>query len=153
MNFRISFFENIGPGYLWRFRLLPAIFYRDSDRKPFYFPVNIFLHIFWRSDHDRALHDHPWPSVSFKLWGNMEEVYWEPLHSRSYFGVTRRRKVLWFLPVFRPALWRHRIVLKSKFSVTLFCVGFKQRTWGFWPNGKFVPWREYLELNDRETID
>ena len=36
---------------------------------------NVYLHQFCRSDDDRALHDHPWPSVSIALSGTMQERY------------------------------------------------------------------------------
>lgn len=148
---KISFFENIGPNYLWRVRLLPVL--HVNQKKVYYPPFNIFLHIFKTSDHDRALHDHPWPSVSFKLWGAVSEIYWEPIYTGSLTGVQRERYVPWLLPVFRKATHRHRLVLNGTFGVTIFCVGFKQRSWGFWPKGQYVPWREYLGLEDDAHVD
>lgn len=143
----IEFFENIGPDYLHRYRLFPVIVWRN---KKHYFPFNVFLHRFLRSDHDRCLHDHPWPSVSILLWGYLYEVL--PYEEDDmYFEFSRW--VPKFKPIFRTAKHKHRIILKSKDAWTLFAVGFKQRSWGFWPNGKFVPWKTYLHVDENETID
>ena len=40
---------------------------------------NIYFHRFMRSDEDRALHDHPWPSMSIILDGG----YWEHMQGRE----------------------------------------------------------------------
>ena len=34
---------------------------------------NVYLHLFLRSDDDRALHDHPWVNLSFLLHGDYTE--------------------------------------------------------------------------------
>lgn len=34
----------------------------------------VYLHIFFRSDQDRELHDHPWTFVSFILWRGYDEI-------------------------------------------------------------------------------
>ena len=142
----IEFFQNIGPDYLHRYRLFPAFTWKGTKRR--YFPFNLFLHRFLRSDHDRGLHDHPWPSMSILLKGELWERY------ESEYGLGEMvRKVPRFRPVFRSAEHQHRIILKSKDAWTLFAVGFKRREWGFWPDGKFVPWRTYLPLDENETID
>ena len=142
---KIEFFQNIGPGYLHRYRLFPAITWKGIKR---YFPANVFLHRFFRSDHDRCLHDHPWPSISILLRGELWEVY------ESEYGLGElTRKIPRFKPIYRPAIWRHRIILRSDDAWTLFVVGRKQRLWGFWPKGKFVTWREYLGVDGHETVD
>lgn len=35
---------------------------------------NVYLHQFLKDDDDRALHDHPWWSVSFLLKGRLREI-------------------------------------------------------------------------------
>ena len=58
--------------YLRRWWLLP--------RNPVF---GIYLHQFMRSDDDRALHDHPWPSLSLTLRGRMmEHTFAESLKER-----------------------------------------------------------------------
>lgn len=144
---RISFYENIDGGYMFRWRLLPMIKIGDGDdARKIYPPFNVFLHHFMASDRGRDLHDHPWPSVSFLLKGKLYERY------ESDGGLLVRRVPL-FVPIRRKATHKHRLILHSYDAWTIFIVGFKQRTWGFWPDGKFVQWREYLGIGNSETID
>ena len=37
---------------------------------------NVYLHLFLRSDDDRALHDHPWFNLSFLLEGAADTAIW-----------------------------------------------------------------------------
>lgn len=152
-HLRIRFFENIGPGYLWRFRLIPMVIWKGVKRYPL---CNLFLHVFWRGDVDRALHDHPWPSVSILLWGNVRELYVPDPDAdlRGPWIASVNRRIWPLRPYYRCARHRHRILLMGRGpAVTLFAIGLKRRTWGFWPNGRFVPWRDHLDVDDTETID
>ncbi len=82
---------------------------------------NLYLHKFLRDDYDRALHDHPWQSVSIILSGEYDEV----TESKTF-----RRKVGDI--VFREAEQPHRICLiDGKPVYTLFATGPKVREWGF----------------------
>jgi hypothetical protein len=36
---------------------------------------NIYLHRFLHDDEDRALHDHPWVSCSYILWGSWRQCW------------------------------------------------------------------------------
>jgi hypothetical protein len=104
----------------------------------------IFLHKFCRSDHDRALHDHPWTFVSFIIRGGYHEVFERSSPACEYgtFEETAWRGIGSIL--YRPAEWKHRVVLESgKVSWNLIFVGPRRRKWGFWPNGKFCWWRKY----------
>lgn len=98
----------------------------------------IYIHKLCRSDHDRALHDHPWSFVSVVLWG-------------AYLEVTERC-VIWremFSVAYRPAAWRHRVVIedRAKPAWTLVFVGPQTRNWGFWPEGRFCFWKKYDSEN------
>lgn len=107
---------------------------RRAKAKQFRF--NIYLHKFLRSDEDRALHDHPWWSISILIKGSISEV--------NSNGHMRIRK---FWPVFRSAEYTHRIVLESEYAWTIFITGRKTNEWGFHcPNG-WVPW-EVFEANN-----
>jgi len=139
MKLSIQWFQNIGPNYLWRLRLIPVVILNGRKFTP---PFNAFLHVFLRSDHDRALHDHPWASTSINIWGKCREIY---MHDTPRVFVERCRTIPWLKPVHRPASWRHMMILDSKFAVTLFFVGFKVREWGFWPNNIFVHYKDYLK--------
>lgn len=108
----------------------------------------IFLHKLCRSDHDRALHDHPWPFVSIVLWGGYKEirhvrdinnvVRYETIEETE-FQVHRPGAIL-----YRPATWRHRVIIEpGRPAWTLILVGPRARRWGFWPNDGWCYWRKY----------
>lgn len=112
----------------------------------------IYLHHILRSDHDRALHDHPWGFTSFLLKGRYLEIAdasqalpgngWLPYRDASehlaYQLFESGDRLV------RPADWRHRLVIAEGKSVwSLVFTTNKQRSWGFWPNGKFCPWKRY----------
>lgn len=113
-----------------------------KDRK--WFPFNIFLHRFLKSDSD-DLHDHPWPYATLILKGGYYE--WQPIFNSKgeKFGET--------------AVWRgagsfrvcgansyHRIELDPNVECwTLFMPGIKQRDWGFLRNGQWIQWEQYLK--------
>lgn len=101
---------------------------------------NLYLHRYDGSDEDRALHDHPWKSVSILLWGNLGEV--------SNKGEHR----LWpIVPKFRSAEYAHRIRLKSKFAYTLFFTFRKQREWGFHCPKGWLHWKEFTDESGQRT--
>lgn len=123
----------IGSGnqpYLTRWCLLP--------KNPL---INIYIHLFAASDDDRALHDHPWPSLSLLLVGLMDEVM--P-------GKTVRRET--GCVVYRSPWHRHRLVLKSPRAITLFIVGPRVRQWGFWCPKGWVHWRDFTDPDDPGKI-
>jgi hypothetical protein len=113
---------------------------------------NIYLHHFLRSDDERALHDHPWWSLSLILKGGYFEVLPE-----NGIKIYRAGKV-----VFRKAEHTHRVELFNNLSEpslvdgcalgykklpawTLFITGPKIREWGFHcPHG----WRHWAEFTN-----
>jgi hypothetical protein len=110
----------------------------------------VYLHRFGRSDYDRALHDHPWPSVSLILDGGYyehvperqdvehppEQRIWRPAGS-----ITARRSTD-----------RHRIELppSSGCVTTLFLTGWRRRQWGF---ACSEGWRSYPEWIENGGCD
>jgi hypothetical protein len=128
------------------------------------------LHRFRHDDDDRALHDHPWPSISWLL----ENGYWEviavsldadELATYRAAGAERpSRKV--FRPEgsvnFRQATSAHRVVLDVRAGrlgrtepvevVTAFFTGFLARGWGFHCPKRWVPWREFVDARDRGAV-
>ncbi|MHB8425800.1 MAG: hypothetical protein ACYDB9_11750 [Gammaproteobacteria bacterium] len=105
---------------------------------------NIFLHCILRDDHDAALHDHPWPSVSILLKGVYREIL--PDFSGAptpYVRVTdvptrtriRRAGRL----IFRRAVTVHRLEVVEGPVWTLFVTGPRMRAWGFHSSGG---WRQ-----------
>jgi hypothetical protein len=94
----------------------------------------VFVHKLCRSDHDRALHDHPWGFISLVLKSGYREEHFTH-YRKTWAGewpetVYRRNKPGMFL--FRPATWRHRVIIDGKPAWTLVFVGPRRRRWGFW---------------------
>jgi hypothetical protein len=117
----------IGEDYLERWYLIP--------RNRF---LNIYLHKFTGSDDDRALHDHPWWSVSFCLKGIMCEQY----ESSEY--MTTARLIRKFFPYVRKPTHMHRMHLVSDSAWTIFITGPRVRQWGFRHNG-WTSSKEFLD--------
>lgn len=82
---------------------------------------NVYLHKFLRDDEDRALHDHPWDSVSILLSGTLREI--DEANPRGKIvnaGQVRHRA----------ADYAHRLVVVEQ-GFSLFITGPKVREWGF----------------------
>jgi hypothetical protein len=118
----------IGEKYLHRWHLIP--------RNPYF---NVMLHKFIGSDDDRALHDHPWVSLSFLLKGELIEVL------QSDWGNQKWRYIKRFRPVFRRAVHAHRLILIEGPAWTLFITGPVIRSWGFHCPNKWVHWRDFTD--------
>ena len=127
--------------YLLRWYLLP--------RNRF---LNAYLHCFMRDDDDRALHDHPWLSLSFMLRGSYIE------HTIPQGGMHCRETIEAGDIRFRRATHAHRIELLPAMQFregvarfvgqekcwTLFLTGPVLREWGFHcPQQGWVPWQKF----------
>lgn len=101
--------------------------------------LNIYLHEFRRSDDDRALHDHPWLSLSVLLMGEYTE------HRIADGGIHTRRIYKAGAVIFRRASYAHRIELHDGPCWTLFITGPRIRHWDFHcPTG----WRHWEQFTD-----
>lgn len=110
------------PTYLYRWTLLRF--------KRF----QVYLHHFVGNDWSRDLHDHPKRFISIGLWGGYTE---ETPEGRKTYTAPWIRTF--------PAEHKHRLFLEQFSSCwTLVVVLKATRGWGFWPAGRFVPWREYV---------
>lgn len=114
---------SIGDNYLDRWFVIPR-------NKIF----NIYLHKFNSSDDDRALHDHPWFSVSFLVKGEMIEHL-----------LSQKRHVPHFIPVIRSAKLAHRLELIKGPAWTIFITGPAIRDWGFLCQNGWVSWQDYTD--------
>lgn len=137
--------------YLRRWFLHP----RDKDFGRNKGKGRLYLHKFYRGDEDLHFHDHPWRFTSLIL----TRGYWEetpfdskaPLPRRTWRPFMaedgeERIRVFYkpFTLLFRPAIWKHRVVLKDTAPVwTIVKTGVKERNWGFWIKDKMCPWRQY----------
>ncbi len=119
----------IGDDYMWRWWIIPRNKY-----------FNIYLHKIMHDDDDRALHDHPWWSVSFLLKGQLREV----LENK-----VRYPKL--FIPVVRCAKLSHRLEV-VKPSWTLFITGPVIRDWGFHCAKKWVHWSDFVKDGEKGKI-
>lgn len=105
--------------------------------------LNVYLHHFLRSDDDRALHDHPWCSVSVML----RRGYVEHL-PRGRWLVAQAGDV-----IFRRARSAHRIeVVPGCDAWTLFITGPRVREWGFHCPQGWRPWFEFVDPADRGSV-
>jgi hypothetical protein len=106
--------------------------------------LNLYLHNFNRDDDDRALHDHPWSSLSILLRGGYYEITAGP------DGTLERR---WRRPGrlvlrLRPSA-AHRLELRRDAAGrtvpcwTLFLTGPVVRRWGFLCPRGWVHWRDF----------
>lgn len=118
----------IGPPlapYMRRWHLVP----RTAEH-------NVYLHQFVGDDDPRALHDHPWRSVSLMLRGRAREVLQ---------GGDVRELVAGDI-VFRQPTHRHRMELVGgEPAWTLFITGPAERSWGFWCPQGFVHWKRFVD--------
>lgn len=120
----------IGPDYMHRWYIIP--------RNRFF---NIYLHKIMRNDDDRALHDHPWWSLSFLLKGEMKEQQ-----------LSGYRILPWLFPVIRSAKFAHRLEIIKGPVWTIFITGPRIREWGFHCKNKWVHWRDFTSGDKGETV-
>lgn len=117
-------------------KLCPTYMYRMVLAK---FPNErrVYLHAFVGDDWTRDCHDHPKTFWSIGLWGKYtEEIFKDGLKvsEREYRAPWIRRF---------PAEHQHRIRC-DKLAVTLVITGATHRKWGFWKEGVWIPYEEYL---------
>jgi len=148
----------------------------DSVRKTKQFLPSVYLHEFKRSDDDRHFHDHVAWSISIVLRGGYWELIPRMAHDaidRNPQAVAYVRRIWrWRGPgsiVFRRALQPHIIVLDRLWRVgrqgqhipvamrypmhgkrilSLWIRGPWRREWGFYTEGGWVPWDEYVNRGE-----
>lgn len=99
---------------------------------------NIYYHRVLRDDDDRALHDHPWPSFSILMVGQMREV------TPDGVRIIRTGDC-----VYRGPEFSHRLeLIDGQPAETLFVTGPKVRDWGFHCPKGFVHWRDFVNPDD-----
>lgn len=112
-----------------------------KDRK--WFPFNVFLHKFLKSDPD-DVHDHPWPYATLILKGGYYE--WTPKFDADgkMIGEIRHWRGPGHCRVCRSTSY-HRIELAKNVECwTLFMPGPQQREWGFLVKNNWIQWEEYI---------
>ena len=119
--------------------------------------TTIRLHHTKRSDHDRALHDHPMPSTSIILAGGFWEIMPEDQDQPCSLDLVRFQRI-WRKPgdvVTRKASDRHRLQLpEGETCWSMFIMGPKEQNWGFYdPTQGYRYWREYLDDWTTESVN
>lgn len=143
-----------GDVYLRRFYLcgkmpkvlVPLFNFGPKARQRLGFLPTIYLHCFYRPDHDRDLHNHPWAGTSLILTGG----YVEERYSGNPADPNSRKK----LKVVSSgdinkihAHTYHRVDRLLEDEVwTLFVLGPKVQSWGFWSEeeGRHIHHKEYF---------
>ncbi len=103
---------------------------------------SIKLHLIYRPDQQRDLHDHPWSFLSLVLWGSyVEDVPTEPCcgpcRCDDCDADREPRRVRWVN--WKRAEDRHAITwVSSRPIVTLVFCGAIRRSWGFWTKKGWV---------------
>ena len=109
-----------------------------------WFPFNVFLHKFLKSDPD-DVHDHPWPYATLILKGGYYE--WLPQFNSKNEKIGET--CVWRGPgSFRVcgANSYHRIELDPSVDCwTMFMPGPQKREWGFLVNNKWIRHDDYLQ--------
>lgn len=106
----------------------------------------VFIHKFMRDDEDRALHDHPWDSVSFLFKGSYREIVDEPCYPDEVRVVREYHAPAL---IARRAEHRHRIeLIDGKPAWTLFITGAKRREWGFYCPQGWKHWKDFVHPNN-----
>lgn len=106
---------------------------------------NIYLHQMLHDDDDRALHDHPWWSLSLCLRGVIGEVYADGKYHCT--RMIRRGKI-----VPRSGRAAHRLTLPEGEAWTLFITGPRFREWGFHCPKGWLHWSEFVSKDDIGSI-
>jgi hypothetical protein len=116
---------------------------------------NVFLHNIVRPDEDPDPHDHPWSFTSVVLRGGYTEQRFVALGTSKTdykfwgFFETRNAPSIGF----RDARTIHQIVFVKPGTWTLVFTGPVKREWGFWTEGGWKFWREYLNVWDKVEMD
>ena len=109
----------------------------------------IYLHQFLRDDDDRALHDHPWHSLSFLVWGRyVEQTPTGKVDPATGEKLYLRRLYRMGSIKYRCAEYAHRIELvDGRPTWTLFFTGTRVREWGFLCPAGWRHWKEFTKAD------
>ncbi len=130
--------RNNGIGSFLSYRTITGLDGSDYLIRRYLLPknrfLNLYLHQFLGSDDDRALHDHPWFSMSCVLRGRLIEHRADGTVKEIPQGKL----------TFRSPKYQHRIELpENETATTLFLTGPVVRVWGFICPQGWVSWNDY----------
>lgn len=93
------------------------------------------IHKFFANTHDRDTHDHPWPFLTFVLWGSYDDINLDGKVDHLRIGSIR----------YRSAIHAHKTFAGPKGCITFVVSPYESREWGFFPEGKWMHWRKYMK--------
>jgi hypothetical protein len=115
--------KNRCPTYLYRWTLLACRWF------------SVYVHHFVGDDWSRDMHDHPKRFISIGLKGQYVE---ETPHG------SQRYRAPWVRSFPAHHIHRLRLVPGTGDCWTLVIVLRAVRPWGFWHEGRWIPWKEYV---------
>lgn len=113
-------YQSKGP-LMRRWYILP---FRHSPKG-----MALLVHCFFRSDMDRAVHDHPWNYLTFPIRGYIEHLPDGSAHYRKPFRF-----------YYRPAEWQHWVEVTHNRTWTILIKLKTRRNWGFITKSGWVIW-------------
>ena len=108
---------------------------------------NVYIHRIRHDDDDRALHDHPWASLSFMIEGEIIEHHKMPHRHWSQKRILKAGR--W---VYRSSKFAHRLTLASKSATTVFITGPRLREWGFHCPKGWVHWKDFVAKDNKGAV-
>ncbi len=106
----------------------------------------LYVHHIHRADREPDPHDHPWWFASLVLSGAYTEYVWPDKHNPGRW-ITRERGRWSLRQITRNGA---HIIQRTNGSLwTLVLTGPRRSRWGFWKDGTFVPWRDYMAGRNR----
>ena len=120
----------VGENYLHRWWILPRNRY-----------FNIYLHRFYASDDDRALHDHSYWNCSIILRGSYRE------HFKNRSTIRKAGDIICRFPK-----TAHRIEILDGPVTTIFITGPRIREWGFHCPKGWRHWKDFTNPGDSGLI-
>lgn len=102
---------------------------------------NVYVHMFLCDDDDRALHDHPWASLSLLCRGTILEHFQEP--DKTGLSTRHISPGQW---TYRSASFAHRLSIPEQAyePVTIFITGPRFRQWGFHCPKGWKHWKDFV---------
>lgn len=129
--------HEVCPTYMYRWTLL---------RTPWF---AIYVHHFVGDDWSRDMHDHPKRFISIGLRGRYME---ETPSERGERWIANRTFTAPWVRTF-PAEHIHRIrMYEGEDAWTLVAVLKTVRPWGFWHEGSWIPWRQYVNSDTANAM-
>lgn len=126
------------PTYLFRWHVASLFGWR------------VYIHRFTGQDWSKDPHDHPKRFISIGLWGSYLEVTPGNDLPRGVWNAQRFRAP-WIRSF--PAEHKHRILTPWGECWTLVITLRAEREWGFWHEGRFIQWNEYVRGSSAHIAD